>query len=182
MGLGADASDEVIANSVQSFQTEMVQYKEVTDSDIVRLENSNASLTTQSASLTADNLKLTNANKSILGQLVDNDMITHKDVIANEADVREMLLNDREGGLKLLNGLKLAKPTPPPTPPKPAPLHNASLAAHPAPVVDGGNKVTEEFAIKITNRARELQSSNKGMGWNMAFLNARAECEANLQN
>lgn len=185
MGLAADASDEVIANSVSSFQTEMVQYKEMTDADIVRLENSNASLTTTNTSLSSENEKLTNSNKSLIEQLVNGDLAQYKDVITNADDVKAMLINNREGGLKVLKGLKLANAAPAApvvaTTPPPAPLHNSSRASQPGPVVSGADNSTEEFAIKITNRARELQKTSPGMGWNMAFLNAKAEVTAELQ-
>ena len=185
MGVPSDASDEVLANSVSQFQSEMVQYKEMTDGDLVRLENSNRTLTASNEQLTNSNTTLLNSNKSLTETLVNHDMEKFAGVISNSEDVKAMLLNNREAGLKFLNGLKLtnAAPAAPvePKAPKAAPLHNSSKAAQPAPITNAAPQQTEEFAVKVTNRARELMNSTKGMGWNQAFLNARSEIEAGLQ-
>ena len=185
MGVPSDASDEVLANSVSQFQSEMVQYKEMSDSDILRLENSTRQLTVANEQLTNSNTQLANSNKTMLETIVNADMEKFASVITNSADVKEMLMNNREVGLKFLNGLKLtnAAPAAPvePKAPKAAPLHNSSKAAQPAPITNAAPQQTEEFAVKVTNRARELMNSTKGMGWNQAFLNARSEIEAGLQ-
>jgi len=187
MGVPADSSDEVIANSVSQFQNEMVQYKEVTDGDILRLENTSRQLVLDNESLKNSNTALLNTNKTLLETVVNSDMEKFKDVISNSDDVRAMLMNNREVGLKFLNGLKLTNASPAPVAPAPvrspkaAPLHNSSAAAQPAPVTNAAPIQTEEFAIKVTNRARELMNSTKGMGWNQAFLNARSEIESDLQ-
>ena len=188
MGIPADSSDDVIANSVSQFQSEMVQYKELTDGDMVRLENSTRQLTADNERLTNSNTALLNTNKTLTEQLVNGDMEKFKGVITNTDAVRAMLLNNREVGLAFLNGLKLTNAAPEapvapaaPKAPKPAPLHNSAVASQPAPVTSAAPVQTEEFAIKVTNRARELMNSTKGMGWNQAFLNARSEIEGDLQ-
>ena len=184
MGVPADASDEVLANSVSQFQSEMVQYKEMSDADILRLENSTRTLTAANEQLTNSNTALLNSNKTMLETLVNSDLAQYSDRISDVEGVKAMLMNNREVGLKFLNGLKLANAAPAPVAPKAtksAPLHNSKLAAQPAPITNAAPQQTEEFAVKVTNRARELMNSTKGMGWNQAFLNARSEIEAGLQ-
>jgi hypothetical protein len=188
MGLPENTDDAALTNSISAFQSDMVAYKEATDSDLVRLENSVRQATQTNEQLTAANEKLTNSNTQMLEVLINADVASFKDVISDEAGVKAMLMNNREVGLKFLNSLKLTNAAAPapvivadPKPTRKAPLHNSSKAAQPEPILNANQGETEEFSVKVSNRAREIQSTNKGMGWNQAFLNARAELVAGQQ-
>jgi hypothetical protein len=189
LGLPENTDDAALSNSVQTFQNELVSYKEATDSDLVRLQNSEAALQSENAKLANSVTQLTNSNKSMLETLVNSDLAQYKDVIGNAEGVKEMLMNNREVGLKFLSGLKVTNAAPAPVvapvaaqPTRKAPLHNSSKASQPEPILNANNGIeTEEFSVKIANRAREIQATNKGMGWNQAFLNARSEIQAGLQ-
>jgi hypothetical protein len=187
LGVPSDTSDESLSNSVSEFTSSLVSYKEATDGDLVRLQNSEISLQSENEKLTNSVTSLTESNTKMLEVLVNADVAQFKDVISDEAGVKAMLMNNREVGLKFLNSLKLtnaAAPAPVVADPKPtrkAPLHNSSKAAQPEPILNANSGETEEFSVKVSNRAREIQSTNKGMGWNQAFLNARAELVAGQQ-
>jgi hypothetical protein len=186
MGVPAGSSDEILANSVNEFTSSMVAYKELTDGQLISAEQNLMNSTKQVEQLTAANEKLTNSNKSMLESLVNNDVASFKDVISDEAGVKAMLMNNREVGLAFLKGIKLTNAAAPapvadPKPTRKAPLHNSSKAAQPEPILNANSGETEEFSVKVSNRAREIQATNKGMGWNQAFLNARAEMVAGQQ-
>jgi hypothetical protein len=185
IGLPENADDSALANSINSFQAELCQYKEMTDGQLVSLETNLRNSTSENEALTAANEKLTNSNKSMLEVLVNSDLQTYADRISDVEAVKTMLMNNREVGLAFLKGIKITNAAPAPVvDPKPtrkAPLHNSSKAAQPEPILNANQGETEEFSVKVSNRAREIQSTNKGMGWNQAFLNARAELVAGQQ-
>ena len=185
MGLPADASDEVIQNSVATFQKEMVTYKEGADSEISKLTNAAAEAIADKDAAVEKANALLNSNKALTTALVEHDLDKFSAVIANRDEMREVLLNNRDSGLKILNGIKVqeVKPAAPAKPAPAAPLHNYNKAAVPAPIVNGGGKPgeTQEKAIKVSNRASQLRATTKGLSYHQAFLNARAEVEADEQ-
>jgi hypothetical protein len=99
---------------------------------------------------------------------------------ASRAAVRNILLNDKEAGIAILNGLKKPDATPPvvdatttttsKTPP-PKPRHDPAAAA----AQTTAKQTEEEKASKISARARELVQKNKKLSLTKAYQQAEAE-------
>ena len=187
MGHGHDVSDEVLQNSIVTFQSELVNFKSATDAEITKLTNSAAKSESSAAALIEENKTLKNSTKALTEELVNYDLAKFDGVIANKAEVREALLNDRSGTVKTLLALKPTTATANPNAGK-QPLYNAKTAGQPKPVIensgfDAGQSgraedVDEQTTTKIMNRCRELQKTGK-YNYQQAFMAARGEILAN---
>jgi hypothetical protein len=98
---------------------------------------------------------------------------------ASRAAVRNILLNDKEAGIAILNGLKKPDATPAvdatmtttsKTPP-PKPKHDPAAAA----ASTTAKQTEEEKASKISARARELVQKNKKLSLTKAYQQAETE-------
>lgn len=177
LGLQNTATDEEIAVANSSFQADMVGYKEQMD-DIAK--KSKADVKEATDALTAANTEigeLKNRNKELLGELANRDIAEHKEIIADVEAVREALVSNRAGTLKFLNSIKAKAAQAPAPETAKEPLHNSKTAAQPAPVSGEGTANAETDSKWVSNRARELQSSVRGLGHRDAFNMARAELD-----
>ena len=173
LGLKDDATDEAISNAAVTFQSEMVAWKTNTEAESETLSNR---VTEAEAAKDAaeEAVKLANAKvTSLTEELVNSDMARFDAIITNKEDVKAQLIANREGTVKILNSIKAQA-----APAKDAPLHNSRTAGTPAPVVDGDNQeLSIDVAKKISNRAREIQATQK-VSFQQAFIAARGEVAA----
>lgn len=180
LGIPENSADDAISNAAVSFQKSMIDYKEQIDAENETLRNSaeaaeSAKTAAEEALVNAQTKhtqeleKLNNTNKELTASLVDGDLIAFKDVIANEADIKAKLLNNRSETLVILKSIKKGTVTN-----APERIHNSKTAGTPGDTTNPAHDLTDADAKKISNRAREMQRS-LGLSHQQAFAAAKAE-------
>lgn len=159
LGLVAEATDEVISNRLTEFNDEVVTNRDAAEK-----------VTT-----------LTEQLQQQTEQLVEGDLQRYSAVISNREEVREQLISNREGTLKLLNGLRM--PEPKGGDDRSKVVFNRGLASAPKPKFgeELSGEPTEELtrrAAVISNRASEIIKSNPSTTLPQAYEKAKAELES----
>ena len=175
LGIGAEATDETIANSIAAFRKDLVDFKSEAEGRLTTLQNS---LLAKDGELTLANSKVTEVQGKLIKateELVNRDMLEFKDVIKDETAVRTQLLANRDTTRAFLAGLKVTPAAPATTPP-PAPLHNSKIQNQPAPVVNAPVNSPEAIAAskKLANRAAELRKT-LGLSFQQSWTQAQGE-------
>jgi hypothetical protein len=168
IGANADASDEAIENSVRSFQTDMVAFKDETEESIRNLTSERDTYKNNAEVLMEANDELCNSNRTLTESLVEHDLAKYADVIVDRDSVREQLVSNRDETVKLLNSIRKGGDVPK------APLHNANGAGRPGDPTAGSTVVSSADAQKIMNRARDIQNTQR-VPFSIAFDRARRE-------
>lgn len=171
LGLGADATDDEIKQALDERQhaPRKKAAKRVKNRSEVMSESHEDQLTREQvddilanreAEFETERSGLQNRLDELQTELqamreaqVENDLQAFAPVITDVDAAREMLVSNRAGAIKFLQGIKPAKGS------APKPLHNREDAELP----DGnfGAPVGESDAKRITNRAREIMSTTK---------------------
>jgi hypothetical protein len=170
LGLVPTATDEEISNAANTFQADMISFKEDMEAKVA---NSTTAVTAAEKRAT-DAETIANAataeNKTLTEELVNSDMATYKDRITNADDIKTALLSNRAGTIAILKNIKPATATVQ----RNEPLHNKATAGQPAPITAAAPVIANETATKISNRAREM-SKSLGLSFQSAWIQAARE-------
>ncbi len=171
LGLPDDASDEAISNAANTFQADMVAFKNDLEAQNETLLNSANEAKDQLTACAAARVTLENTNKAMTEELVNRDLETYKNVIVNAEEVKTQLLANRAGTVALLKNIKVVNKRE-----RSDPLYNSRTAGTPPPVEPDPEAihVAEAAAKRISNRAREMMHSLK-IPHQQAFMAAKAE-------
>ncbi len=173
LGLEATATDEVISNTAQTFQADMVAFKDALEAENTTLKNSAAEAAEKISNAEAAATKLATEGKAMAEELANYDLEKYKGVIVNAETMKAQLLSNRAGTIAILSNMKVGGPAPKTVT---APLHDPKKTEQPAPVTGKLNNsaISDEDAKRISNRARELMKLSN-VSHQQAFMMAKGE-------
>ena len=180
LGLSEGASDDAIQNRFNEVRPELMTNRQT----ISGLEAERDSLKKDKDALENRVGTLEKSNETMLKSAVETDLEKYADVIKDKDAMRATLIENREGTLKILDGLKLDSKSGGQENNNGGthtPMHNRDQEASKGTPGSGGEQgrtsmaqLSEAETTKITNRANELVKT-LNIGFRDAFDRAKAE-------